>query len=476
VTTKQLEFSTLLPTTARGAYDWHTRPGAIDRMMPPWQQVKITSPRTELADGSIVRFELGRSPLALKWEARHENVEQGRGFADRQLSGPFRSWLHSRTFADTQDGTSRLEELIDYELPMAPISSLIAGKTIRKELERVFSYRHRTLKSDLAVQARYSSAAPLRIAISGATGLLGTALAAFLSTAGHEVLRLVRSTPTGPDEVLWDTEKGVLEPQKIEGIDAVVHLAGANIAGGRWSTARKAEIRRSRKEGTARLIESLTGLESPPKHFLCASAIGYYGETGTQQVDETDGPGEGFLTEVCEEWEAAADQAITFADRVLKLRFGVILSPSGGALAKMLPPFRFGAGGVIGSGKQFMSWISLDDAVAAVLHCLATPSLEGAVDIVSPNACTNRDFTKILGRVLRRPTIAPLPSPAVKLLFGEMGEAMLLGSTRVAPTRLLETGFRFSYGALEQTLRHILGRSPENIDLSTAALLAGKAA
>lgn len=455
---RRLVFETELPVPASQAYAWHSRPGAFARLMPPWQSHRVLGSSGPLAEGSEMSFEIGRRPFSLRWDARHEEVRPGVGFSDRQVRGPFRSWLHRRDLASSTKGGSRLVEEIEYELPAGPLASLGAAQWVSHQLQRTFAFRHRSLVSDLATQARYASMEPMRIAISGASGLIGSALAAFLSTAGHEILRLERTGQGAPGSVHWDPEHGVLELERLVGVDAVIHLAGENIAGGRWTAERKDAIRRSRTLGTAKLVESLSRLPVPPKHFLCASAIGAYGDSGLEEVDESSLRGEGFLSQVCEEWEEASEAARSFGARVAQLRFGVVLSPAGGALAKMLPPFLFGAGGRIGSGDQAMSWISIDDAVAAVLHTLATPSLEGPVNLVAPESCTNRQLTRQLGRVLKRPTLCPLPSLAVKALFGEMGESMLLASSRVKPTRLLDSGFEFGYAHLGRALRHCLGR------------------
>lgn len=450
-------FESPLPVSADRAWAWHTRTGAIDRMLPPWQPIRLLDRGEGLAEGSTVSFRLGRPPLSLDWLARHEQIRPGHGFCDRQTRGPFRSWLHRRELLPESEEVCRLRETIEYELPLSTLSQPLLGNLVRRQLQRTFAYRHRVLAGDLAVQKRYGSSPRMRVAVSGASGLVGSALVALLTTAGHEVVRLVRSPEASADAALWDPRRGLLEPEKLDGVDAVVHLAGENIAGGRWTERRKEEIRRSRRDGTASLVASLAALPSPPRHFLSASAVGFYGDTGTDTVDETHAGGSGFLAEVCREWEQAAARARSFA-RVATLRFGVILTPAGGALAKMLPPFRLGAGGVVGSGRQMMSWISLDDAVDAVLHCLASPSLSGPINVTAPSACTNRELTRALGRILRRPTIAPLPAPVVRLLFGEMGEAMLLASTDVAPRRLVASGFEYRHPKLDGALSHLLGR------------------
>jgi uncharacterized protein (TIGR01777 family) len=279
-----------------------------------------------------------------------------------------------------------------------------------------------------------------------------------LIAGGHTVTRLVRSTPRpGQADIPWNPAARSIGTPALEGLDAVVHLAGDNIASGRWTAAKKASIRNSRVQGTTVLCEALAQLVKPPKVLLSASAIGYYGDRGETILREESPPGTGFLAEVCQVWEAATAPAAQRGIRVVHLRFGMVLSPAGGALAKMLTPFRLGLGGVIGTGKQYMSWIALDDVLGAIHHALHTETLQGPVNVVAPSAVTNREFTTTLGKVLRRPTWLPLPAFAVRLMFGEMGDALLLASTRVTPARLMASGYTFQYPELEKALQHLLG-------------------
>ena len=300
----------------------------------------------------------------------------------------------------------------------------------------------------------------MRILVSGSHGLVGSSLLPALSGKGHQVARLVRglSGAVG-SEIAWDPEGGRLDAAQLAGFDAVVHLAGEGIASRRWTAEQKARIRDSRTKGTRLLAEAIAGLPTPPRTLVSASAIGYYGDRGEQTLVEESAPGLGYLPEVCQAWEAATEPAARKGIRVVCLRFGIILSPAGGALAKMLPPFRMGAGGILGSGRQYMSWISLDDAVGAVLQALETSPLRGPVNAVSPQPVTNAVFTKTLGRVLMRPTIFPMPAFAARLVFGEMADALLLSSTRVEPKRLLASNYPFRHGELEPALRHLLRRS-----------------
>jgi uncharacterized protein (TIGR01777 family) len=277
---------------------------------------------------------------------------------------------------------------------------------------------------------------------------------------GHEVIRLVRAKSRTPSKEIigWNPEAGYVDTAGLEGLDAIVHLAGEPIAAGRWNTARKARIRDSRVRGTRLLCEALTHQARPPATLLCASAIGYYGDRGEEILTEQSAAGTGFLADVCREWEAATDPARQKGVRVVNLRFGVILSTAGGALAKMLTPFKMGVGGIIGSGRQYMSCISIDDCVGAILHALATVNLTGPANIVQPGPVTNQEFTKTLGKVLGRPTIFPMPAVAARLAFGEMADQLLLASARVEPRQLLASGFQFRQADLETALRHVLGK------------------
>ncbi|MGH9815244.1 MAG: TIGR01777 family oxidoreductase [Candidatus Acidiferrales bacterium] len=297
----------------------------------------------------------------------------------------------------------------------------------------------------------------MRILISGSSGLVGTALREALSSTAHTVERLRRGVgPSRPGWVTWDPQVKMFDPVAAEGADAVVHLAGASIADGRWNAARKRVLRSSRVEATRHLVGELAKLKSPPKIFVSASAVGYYGNRGEEVLTEKSEPAEDFLGCLAQEWEAEALGARKFGARVVLLRFGVILAGHGGALAKMLTPFKLGAGGPIGSGRQWMSWISLPDVVALIQHALASDSLEGPLNAMSPNPVRNREFAKTLGRVLRRPAIAPLPGFVARIMLGEMADALLLASQRAVPERLQSAGYSFQHADLDAALRAVL--------------------
>lgn len=302
----------------------------------------------------------------------------------------------------------------------------------------------------------------MEIVVTGASGLVGSALVPALTAAGHRVVRLVRTRPRtemGPEsgDIFWDPAKAYVDTTKLEAKDAVVHLAGESIAE-RWTPQKKIRIQESRVRGTQLLSEALRQLAKPPKVLVSASAIGYYGDRGEEVLREESAAGSGYLADVCRQWEASTEPAHRAGIRVVHLRIGIVLSAKGGALGKMLLPFRMGAGGKIGSGRQYMSWIAINDLVGAIQHVIQTPALQGPVNAVAPNPVSNLVFIKTLGKVLGRPTISPLPAFAVRLAFGQMGEEVLLASQRVEPARLKATGFSFRYPDLEGALRHVLSR------------------
>lgn len=301
----------------------------------------------------------------------------------------------------------------------------------------------------------------VKVLVTGASGLVGSALVPALEGEGHEVIRLVRTRPSGNQEIGWDPAAGTLDTAALEAArpDAVIHLAGENVSAAKWSPEQKARINESRTRSTALLAGALAELEHPPATFLCASAIGYYGSRGDEQLTEDSRPGTGFLAEVCRAWESATLPAQQCGIRVVNLRIGIVLTPRGGALEKLLPPFRLGFGGPFGSGKQWMSWIALDDLVGAILHALRSSALHGPVNLVGPNPVPNAEFARTLGKVLSRPAFLPAPAFMLKLMLGgERAEELLLVSQRIEPRRLEKTGFRFAYPELEAALRHVLER------------------
>jgi uncharacterized protein (TIGR01777 family) len=298
------------------------------------------------------------------------------------------------------------------------------------------------------------------VAVTGSTGLIGSALVSALEAGGHLVRPVVRRPAREKDHAIrWEPVAGTIDAVELGGVDAVVHLAGANVAGRRWTSAYKAQIRDSRVLGTRLLCKTIAAMTTKPAVLVSASAVGYYGDRGDEQVDESSPPGRGFLADVCQQWEAETGVARDAGVRVVNLRFGLVLSRDGGALAQMLTPFKMGVGGAIGSGRQYLSWIAIDDAVRAIEFALQAAAIAGPVNAVAPEPVTNRQFTEALGRVLNRPTILPMPAFAARLAFGEMADEMLLTGVRAMPHALNNAGFTFRYPQLEPALQHILNNS-----------------
>ena len=452
---------TAMPASAEELFAWHERPGAFERLTPSWEKVKVLEQTGGIRDGARVLLRVGMSgPLGMTWEVAHSDYIAGRQFVDRQVRGPFAYWKHTHTMLPDGPRSSILEDRVEYALPLGMIGTLVAGRMVRKRLERMFRYRHAITLDELRSIEHVRSTGSMKVLVSGSTGLVGSALCTALTTGGHEIARLVRESPRSRQpEISWDPGQGTIDAAKLESFDGVVHLSGENIAAGRWTDQQKQRIRDSRVKSTRLLCETLAKLKQKPKVLVGASAIGFYGDRGDEVVDESSPAGSNmFLVDVCKEWEAATEPARSAGIRVVNLRFGVVLSPNGGALAKMLLPFKLGVGGVIGDGKQYMSWVALDDAVGAIQHGLATDSLSGPVNAVAPQAVTNREFTKTLGKVLTRPTIFPMPAAIARLALGQMADELLLASTHVRPTRLLESKYVFRYPQLEGALRHLLGK------------------
>lgn len=443
---------------AARVFGWHARPGALERLIPPWSKARVVSRHGGIENGAHVELSMPVGPISVRWLAEHRNYIEGQQFTDVQVDGPFSIWEHTHRVTPTGARSCTLEDSIRYKLPLGVLGDAVGGRLARWEIERTFAYRHRVTRHDLDAHSRCEPA-PASVAVTGASGLVGSVLVPFLRCGGHRVIEIGRSYATGSaDQLRWNPARGELDTTTLEGLDAVVHLAGDNIASGRWSEARKRGILESRVGPTRLLAERVAAMTRKPRVLISASAIGFYGERGAAIVTESDTSGEGFLSDVCRQWEAAVEPAVRAGIRVVTLRVGVVLSARGGALARMLPPFLLGGGGVLGSGRQYMSWISLEDLVALIHHCIVDERLSGPVNAVAPAPVTNRDFTRTLARVVRRPAVVPVPAFALRAAVGEMADALLLSSTRVCSTKLGDAGFEFRDADLETALRWELGR------------------
>lgn len=453
----EFQYRSEMPASATEVYAWHVRPGALERLLPPWRDIQVLRRDGGVEDGGTVLLELAFGPVRRRWLARHEDAVVGRQFVDEQVEGPFGKWRHTHRFMPHDADRSTMEDHVHFRSPFGGLGHRLATPFVQAELARLFPWRHARTRLDLR-RHKAAGLAPMRIVVAGAGGMLGEALCAFLTTGGHRVDRLVRRPASpGTTDIWWDPATGRLDPADLEGADAVINLGGENVAQ-RWTPEAMKAILESRRQGTRLLAETIARLERKPRAFLNASAVGYYGDRGDEPVDEQDRTaGANFLAEVCQAWELATHPARDAGVRTASLRFGVVVTPRGGALAKMLPPFRLGLGGPVGSGAQWMSWIGLDDLLGAVLHVLKTEALAGPVNVTSPQPVTNQEFTRVLGQAIRRPTPFPLPAGAVLALFGDMGKAMLLEGQRVVPGKLLESGFKFETPYLAEALRWELG-------------------
>jgi len=446
---------------AAEVFAWHERPGAFERLAPPWQKLQLISRSGGIRDGANVSLRTKIGPVWVRWDVEHRDYIEGVQFRDVQQRGPFAHWEHLHRIEPVEDGRCCvLTDSITYQLPFGLLGRIFGGSLARRELSRLFEYRHALTRADIEGAAQHIAVRPMTFIIAGASGLVGRALSAFLQTQGHSVRRLVRGATQSADEVLWNPSTGEIPSQALRGVDVVVNLAGENIAEGRWTKARKIALLRSRVDSTRSLVQAMEAIKSErlrPFVFISASATGFYGSRGDEQLDEQSAAGGGFLAKVCAAWEREAVAAEELGVRVVRLRTGVVLTPAGGALAKLLPVFSAGLGGPIGCGKRWMSWISLEDLVGAIYHAVLDWRCYGPVNAVAPQPVTNTEFTSTLARVLHRPALLPVPPCVLQLALGEMADETLLASTRVQPGTLLLADYRFRHENVEAALRSSLG-------------------
>jgi uncharacterized protein (TIGR01777 family) len=465
-----LDFKSRVEAPARDVFDWHARPGAFERLVPPWMNVRLQR-RDGIRNGQKAVMSVGLGPVRKRWVARHEGYEDGRQFRDVQEEGPFEAWAHTHHFeplgTEGENGeagaASVLHDHIAYEVPLGGLGRVVAGGAVRSQIEHQFAYRHRITRQDLALHQRYAESGRLTVAISGASGLVGRSLQALLTSGGHAVRPMVRhrdQARASDAAMYWNHREGAIDAEALEGVDAVVHLAGENIFAPRWSASKKERIYASRAQGTRLIADTLASLDDPPEVFVSASAIGYYGDRGAEKLTEESAPGDGgFLTAVCREWETATQPAAQAGIRTVNARFGIVLSPAGGALQLMRPAFLSGLGGTVGDKEQYLPWVALDDVLGALHRALMRGSLEGPVNVTGPAPATMQDFTDTLARVMRRPSVFHVPERVVSTAMGDAADEFLLTSARVLPRRLSDDGYDFLYPTLEGALRHQLGRT-----------------
>ncbi|HEX6232205.1 MAG TPA: TIGR01777 family oxidoreductase [Jiangellaceae bacterium] len=438
-------FTTTVAAPLGEVFAWHAQPGAIRRLMPPWLPTKVVREAPSLRDGSAVI-----SMLGVPWTARHrtDEFDPPRQFADELVTtglGRVLGWRHLHSFEAAGPNATRIVDKVDARLP-------------RRALQSFFRYRHDQLAADLLAHQRARTIAqePLTIAVTGASGTIGTALTAFLSTGGHRVVRLVRRTARTPDERRWRPADP--DPDILAGVDAVIHLAGEPVAG-RFTAARRQAITESRVTPTRRLAE-LIARRGRPATFISASGIGYYGpDRGPEVLTESSPRGDGFLADVVSAWEEATRPAQEAGARVAQVRTGVVQTPTGGMLRLIAPLFWTGLGGRLGTGEQWLSWVALDDLVDVYLRAIVDDEIRGPINAVAPEPVTNAEYTRTVATVLGRPALVPVPHWAPGLLLGDLGAAEIaFASQRVVPAKLTDAGHQFRFATLEPALRHVLGR------------------
>lgn len=420
-------------------------------------------------NGAISVFRINVGPITFKWVAKHFGYIHNLQFQDKMIKGPFKKWVHTHSFISQGQNQCIIEDKIEYMPRFGKIGSKILQKRMQNYLNQLFLYRSRILVNDLFLE-KITQEKGKRILISGSHGLIGSSLIPLLTSIGrHKISRLVRKVKNNNMDLLpetnkedkksifWDPQYNKLDPYELEGFDIIIHLAGENIFG-RWTDTKKQRIFDSRVGSTKLLSDSLTKLSHPPSLLICASAIGYYGDRPNEYLTEDSNPGKGFLSEVCQKWEKATKEATEIGIRVVNTRFGVVLTPKGGILQKLLSPFKLGLGITIGNKDQYISWVSIEDVIKSIFYSITNTSIKGPINIVSPNPVTNLEFSDILKKIFNPKLSMSISQNIPKLIFGEMSKEVLSTNTYVIPKKLVSTDYKFFSSELEDSLRFLLGK------------------
>jgi len=457
-----------VPVPVDQLFSWHENPGAFERLTPPFEPVKVKKRKGGI-DGGEVHLQMNLGPIPLPWVARHHNYIKNEQFLDEQVSGPFASWNHAHLFEKIDAKSSKLIDKIDYKLPFGTVGKTFGGAFAEQKIKQMFAYRRNITKNDLVSQSKYSGS-PLNIAVTGGSGLIGSQLKPYLTTAGHSVENIVRGRPQ-KGELSWDLENKTMS--NLSGKDVVVHLAGEPISkplGGMiplpWTKWKRNEILKSRVEGTKLISEHIASLNNPPKVMICASAVGYYGDRGEDLLSESDESGDDYFSHVVSEWEKAAQPAVDAGIRVVFLRIAPVMSPLGGALQVLGNAARLGSSPPVAGGKQWWSWISLDDVVDVIYHSIINEKLSGPVNVASPNPVRQKEWASTLAKVIwgrfgPLTGLIPVPGFALKTVLGEFGDVLALSSIKIDSSKLLDSGYKFRFENLEDCFRHLLGKRIE---------------
>ncbi len=447
-------FRTLINRTAKEAFDWHLRPQIIQRCLPPSGDVVFLSSEKNLFTLKMKVYPFIWRKITLQYQA---NLSRGE-YTISQVKGPFSYFEYKIKVVPQSAHTCEIVDLFDIQTKLPSVAELWMKRILKQCTSHFVNYKHQLLHHDLELLSKYSSKTPKKILVSGSHGFIGKILCNFLEFAGHKVWHLTRyRDPNDPCQIQWNPEEGTANLNELEGFDAVFHLAGENIGEGLWTKKKKKLLLESRHKGTQNLVKLLSRLQKPPKTFVCASAIGIYGNRGSEVLKEESEVGrKEFVSEVCQYWERAARELQDTKARVVFSRFGMVLSGHSGALKRILLPFKLCIAGKIGDGMQYISWISIDDVIGSLYHILMTPSLSGPVNCVAPFPVTNGVFSKKLAKRLKRWQGPPVPAFFIHLLLGQKGDELLLSSTRAEPTRLIETGYHFQYPVIMKAFEHVI--------------------
>ena len=450
-----------IPATNKDAFDYHAREGALERLVPPWSILTVTGHEGDIRDGAISTFKVSLGPIGFKWMAAHFGYLQDQQFQDKMIKGPFQSWIHTHSFIPDEIGHCIMEDKIAYSPRFGKLGPILLNNTIQNSLNQLFHYRHRILSNDINLWKIAGRNKGQKILITGSHGLIGSSLIPLLTAAGeHKITRLARPPSnrnnTNSHSIVWDPSDDKVNVKELEGFDVVVHLAGENIFG-RWTDSKKQRILESRIKSTRLLCDSLIKLANPPSTLICASAIGFYGNRGDEVLDEESKPGSGFLSDVCQKWEESTETARDAGIRVVNTRFGVVLTPKGGILQKLLAPSRLGLSFRLGDSNRYISWVSIEDVIGSIFYSIINSSIRGPVNVVSPNPVTSLEFSKTLARIVKSKIMLPISQKLARMMFGELEDALISSSALVVPNKLSSAGYRFVNPKVEDTLRLLVG-------------------
>jgi len=454
--------STKISATNQDTFDYHSREGALERLIPPWSFLTVRSHEGNIKDGATSTFKVRLGFIGFHWKAVHFGYIQDWQFQDKMVEGPFQSWTHTHSFKPDKTGRCKMEDKIAYSPPFGKIGAMLLNNTIQNNLNQLFQYRHRVLSNDLSLWKLAGRIRGQKILVTGSSGLIGSSLIPMLTAAGEQkITRLERPSSRRNSRhshsLFWDPTNDNVNLKDLEGFDTVIHLAGENIFG-RWTDSKKQRILESRVKSTQLLCNSLIKLANPPSTLICASATGFYGNQGNVVLTEESKPGLGFLSEVCRKWEESTQIAKDVGIRVVNTRFGIVLTPKGGILQKLLALSRLGLGFQFGHENQYISWVSVEDVIGSIFYSIINSSIRGPVNVVSPNPVTNLEFSKTLARILNNKLMLPISQKLVKMMLGELADSFIASSTLALPKKLSLAGYKFINPDLEDALRLLLGR------------------